>query len=274
MKKWIISFALMTLAIGLVACGSESAEEVYTNAMEAAEEMESAEFVMEMNQQMGLPEDGEMSIESEMEGSMIVDPIAMHQKGTISMTMEGEGLGSMPPMDMETETYLVGEEFYMYESTMGQWMKLDNSTLPLDALMAEQPDTKEQLEMLEEYVEELEFEEKDQEYVFHLSADGEGFKELTEEMLEEYMPEELTAELGAVSEVLDNMDIDNLNIEIVIDKETYELIQYNLDMSMVMTIEGEEVSITQQVNSEYKGINTVDTIEVPQDVKDSAVDGM
>nr|WP_272941583.1 DUF6612 family protein [Ornithinibacillus scapharcae] len=40
---------------------------------------------------------------------------------------------------------------------------------------------------------------------------------------------------------------------------------------MSMKVEGETLDVVQQVKSEYKGVNTVDSIEVPQEVKDNAV---
>ncbi|MUK88024.1 hypothetical protein GMD78_06375 [Ornithinibacillus sp. L9] len=270
MKKWMISIAMVMLATGLVACGSESAEEVYTNAMEAAENMQSAEVIISMNQEMNLPsENATVLMESDMEGSIITDPVSMHQKGTMAMSMEGDGMENEIPMDVETEFYLVDNEIYMFESFSGQWMKADESMVPIDTLTSNQPDVSEQLEMMEEYVEELDFEESDDEFVFKLTANGEDFTELTKQMLDEYMPEDITAELGDITEVLEDMEIHNLDIEMYIDKESYDLTKYNIDMEMSMTIEGEEMNIIQKVDTVYKNINSIDSIEVPQEVLDA-----
>ncbi|WP_051359312.1 DUF6612 family protein [Paucisalibacillus globulus] len=267
MRKLFFISTLVMLTFGLVACG-ENAEDVYTKAMEAADKMESAEVSMKLNQEIAMAEEGKIVIASDMEGSMIIDPIAMHQKGTMSMTMGGEEM----PMEMDTEIYFVDNEMYIFESMTEQWIKADSSLLPIDTLTSNQPDVSEQLKMMEEYVEDFEFEEKDNEFVYKLTADGEGFKKLTEEMLDEYLPKELTAEMGDLTQLLEEMEIKTLYIEMYIDNKTYDLKKYNLDMDMSMKVEGETISIVQNMKSEYTNINAIDKIEVPQEVLDSAVD--
>ncbi|GGA81188.1 DUF6612 family protein [Ornithinibacillus halotolerans] len=266
MKKWLISFTLIVLSIGLVACG-EKAEDVYNKAIETSNEMRSAEVSTALEQEISMGDFGSIIIESDMEGSIIIDPIAMHQKGTMAMSM-----GSETPLEMDTEIYFVDEEMYVYESLSGQWIKADSSLIPIDTITANQPDVSEQLKMMEKYINDFDFKEKDDEYIFTLDADGEGFMELTEEMLENYLPEEVTAGLGNINEILEDMEIKKLYIEMIIDSKTYEIKQYNLDMDMTMTVEGETIDIVQHVESEYKSINTIDNIEIPEEILESAVD--
>ncbi|WP_339215669.1 DUF6612 family protein [Ornithinibacillus sp. FSL M8-0202] len=272
MKKWIVTVFLVMVSIGLAACG-ENAENVFNKALEASENMESAEVSIKLDQELSVGDEGKITITSDLQGSVINDPIAMHQKGIMSMSMDIPGLGSEVPLDMETEMYLVDGEMYMFESLTGEWVKMDSSMIPLETVTANQPDVSEQLNMMEKYVEDFEFDQVDNEYVFKLTADGEGFKELSQEMLDEYLPEELTAELGDLSQLFKDMEIKNLYIEMVIDKETYDLKRYNMDMEMSMTVEGETIDMVQHVKSEYKNMNNIDSIEVPQDVKDGAVEG-
>ncbi|RLL40393.1 hypothetical protein D8M04_19340 [Oceanobacillus piezotolerans] len=263
-KKWVVAiFSILTIA--LAACGDGNAEEVFTNAMEAAKEMESAELVMDMKQEIEAPGESPITMESKMDAEMITDPIAMYQKGTMSMTMDDF------PMDLEMELYLVDGEAYTYDSMSAQWIKLDSSAMP--GMSGGQPNLSEQLETLEQYVEDFEFEETEKEYVYKLTADGEGFTELTNQLFEEYMSEDLTAQFGEeLSQVMENMDVTHLYIEMYIDKETYQINKEKVDMDMTLSVEGEELNISQSIDTEYKGINTVENIEVPQEVKDSAID--
>ncbi len=217
-----MTIALVMLSVGLVAC-SESAEEVYTKALEAADKMESAEVSTVLNQEITMGSEGKLKIESDMDGSVILDPVAMHQKGTMAMTMEGEGMEEAAPFEMDTEIYLVNEEMYVFESLSQQWIKADSSLFPIDTLTANQPDVSEQLKMMEEYVEDFKFEEVDNEYVFKLTADGEGFKKLSEKMLEEYLPEDVSSQLGDIQQVMEDMEIKKLTIEMAVDNETYNL---------------------------------------------------
>jgi hypothetical protein len=260
------------MIFGLAACG-EGAEEIYTKALEASEKMESAKVAMKMNQEISMGDEGTVVIESDMKGSIVNDPLAMHQKGTMLMSMEGEGMENEMPLEMDTEIYLVEDEMYIFESLSQQWIKADSSLVPIDTLTANQPDVSEQLKMMEKYVEDFEFEESDDGFIFKLTADGEGFKELTKEMLEEYLPQELSEQLGDITKMFEDMEIKTLYVEMVIDKETYDLKTYNMDMQMSMTVEGETVDIVQHIESDYKDINTIDNIEIPQEVKDSAIDG-
>jgi len=58
----------------------------------------------------------------------------------------------------------------------------------------------------------------------------------------------------------------------VFDKDSYEMKTYDIDMSMTMDVEGQELTIEQDMSTEYKNINSIDSIEVPEDVVDSAVE--
>lgn len=271
MKKIVLIALFGLTTFILAACGNESAEEVFTNATEAAKKIESAEMIMVVSQEMNLPgEDTNLIVDSEMEGSVINDPIALYQKGTVSMS--AEGMGSEEPLEMETEIYFVDEEIYMFESLTGQWIKADETLVPIDMITSQQPDITEQLEMMEKYVEDFTLEDTKEEYTFTLTADGEAYKELSKEMLSEYMPEELTSQIGDLSSMLEDMTINSLEFEMILDKETYEMKHYNMDLDMTMTVEGQELNIVQSIDTEYTGLNTVEAIEVPQEIKDSAID--
>ena len=85
------------------------------------------------------------------------------------------------------------------------------------------------------------------------------------------MPQEIMQALGEeAEETFKDMDISKLNYEIFIDKKTYHLNKLNVDMDMKIKADGEEMNISQKVNAEYKNINGVDPIKVPQDVIDNA----
>ncbi|WP_087973199.1 DUF6612 family protein [Oceanobacillus rekensis] len=267
MKKGMFSFVFVLLTASLVACNSENAQDVYTKAMEVSEEMDSAEVSMDMNQFLSSPNDSmELEMESEMEAEMTLDPIAMYQKGTMTMTMGEE------TMDTETEMYMTEEGLYTYDSMSQSWMKLDNE-LYGDLMNMEQQDPAAQLELLEPFMDDVEFEESDDTYIFKFTGEGEEVNQFTEKILDEYMSSEIMASIGEdVNKVLESMTVNKLNYEMVIDKETYETRTFAMDLYMTIAEEGEEMTIAQQINAEYTGINTVDSIEVPQEVLDNAVE--
>ena len=267
MKKWIFSCVLVLLTVSLVACNSENAQEVFTRAMEVSEEMDSAEVSMDMNQFLSSPNDSmELEMESKMEAEMILDPIAMYQKGTMNMIMGEE------TMETETEMYMTEEGLYTYDSMSESWMKMD-SELYADLVNMEQQDPAAQLELLEPFMDDVQFEESDDAYTFKFTGEGEEVNEFTEKIMDEYMNSSIIESMGEdISKVLESMTVNKLNYEMVIDKETYETKTFAMDLDMTVTEEGEEMTIAQQINAEYTGINTVDSIEVPQEVIDNAVE--
>jgi hypothetical protein len=271
MKKGLTLLLLAIVFVGLTACSSEDkrVNEIYNNALEAAEEMNSAEVDIEMKQEMGVPhEESTMVMESQMSGFIIAEPLAMHQKGTASITMGEDG-----PMEMDQELYFVDNEIYSFDSLSGEWLKMDESTIPMDFINTEQMDTSEQLNMFKDYVDDLKYEETDNAYVFQFSPNQDDVKTLTEDLLKEIIPEDLTTQIGEeITEVLKNTEINHLQVEMSINKDSYQIEKYQLDMDMKMALDGEEVHIKQNVNTIYRNINTVDKIEVPEEVKESAKD--
>lgn len=271
MKKSITLLLLTFAFLGLAACssGDKEVNEIYNKALEAAEEMNSAEVDIEMKQEMTVPqEEDTMVMESQMSGAIITEPLAMHQKGTTSISM-GEEMDE--PMEMEQELYFVDNEIYSYDSITEEWLKMDDSTIPMDFINTEQMDTSDQLNMFKDYVDNLKYEETDEAYIFQFSPNQDEVKNLTEDLLKEIIPEELTSQMGEeITEVLENTEINDLEVEISINKDSYQIEKYHVDMDMKMTVEGEEMNIKQNVNTVYRNINTIEHIEIPKEVKESA----
>lgn len=276
MKKWYLILVIGLISLVLAACGSESAEEVYSNAMDAAEEMESAEATMDMTQNMDLGDEGSIQVDSSYDMEITLDPLAMHMDGTTSMGGGDDDDSALAGLeqDMDMEIYMVDDTIYMYNEMMGGWVKMDGTEMDMvEELAGQQPDPADQIEMFEDYVDDLSFDETDDGYVFKLKAEDGDFDELFDKLIEENLSDDMLGDLGAdEQEMLDNMEINSMDMEIGIDKETYDMKTYNVDMDMTMEMAGEKMDISQSVESEYSNINGVDDIEVPDDVEDEAVD--
>lgn len=253
----------------LAACGaSENAEEVYQKALEAGEKMESAELDMVVSQTMeGAGMMGTMNMEMDTKSRMTIDPLAMHQAGTMKMDMDG--------MEIETDTemYLTDNGFYMYESMTDTWMKMSSDMMSMDDLMNMEQNPRDQLEMLESFIDDVEFFEEDGHYVFKYDGDGEELFELSQEIVKENFGDSAFSDLGMnVDEVLENMTIHSIYYEIHVDKETYDTKKLITNMDLDMDEAGETVNLKQEMTATYTGINSIDTIEVPQEVIDAAED--
>src|SRR5699024_11418419 len=60
--------------------------------------------------------------------------------------------------------------------------------------------------------------------------------------------------------------------EIIVDKESFDMLGFSMEMDMVIENDGEKMNIGQNTTAEYSKVDEIDKIEVPQDVIDSAID--
>ena len=266
MKK--LTFFLVALMMTvLAACGGGGgdAEEVYQKAMQAGEKLESAEMDIKIKQTMDAGElMGTVTMEMDSIASVIVDPFAMYQKGSMAMEMEGF------PIEMETEMYMVDSDFYMYDSMSDMWIKMGADMMPTEMMNMEQ-NPHEQLEILESFLDDIEFKEESDYYVFIYDGDGKDLVELSKEIIKENLDDDTLASFGMeMEEVFDQMNIHSLYYEIQIDKKTYDTKSVITNMDFEIDVDGESMAIQQEMNATYTGINTIDKIEVPQEVIDEA----
>ncbi|WP_373895132.1 DUF6612 family protein [Virgibacillus sp. CBA3643] len=286
MKKWMLVVFAGVMAFVLAACNDTAeptadtneeeeseltAQEVYSEALEASEEMESAEVAMDMSQQISSEADAaSIDMESSFDMQMTMDPLAIYQEGTTKMMMDGEE--GMP--EMALEMYMVDDGMYMYSDQIGNWMKVDNAAMDaVNAMDGQQQDPSEQLKMLEEYADDLSFEQSDDAFILSLNADGEKFNELIQEVMEESLTPEMTQAMGKEGQdAMENMTINSMDYEMFIDKESFDMNAFNMDMDMTMEAEGETVNLVQNVESTYSNINNVDPIEVPEEVEENAIE--
>lgn len=292
LKKWMSILLLTMLAAVLVACGQNAdsnegngneaasakeenanedeaeertAEEVYKEALEASQKMESAEVEMDMDQTMDVGDGDTMTTSTSSTVEMTMDPLAMYQKATVTMDEEG--------MDSETEMYLVDDEMYMQNPEMDEWIKMDSDMMGDLSGMMDQQDPEEQLKIFEDAKSEFDMEETDDTYVLEITADGDEFTELVQELAEESMPPEILEQMEAEGiDLFEQMDINNVEYEMHVDKESFDINSFKMDMDMDMEIEDEKMNIQQAVDAEYVSINEIDSIEVPEDVKEDAMD--
>lgn len=286
MRKWLLALVTAVLALGLAACGETAeptkgtseenqseltAKEVYTKALEASQEMESAEIQMNLKQKIeSEAEQQAMETESSFDMKMTMDPLAIYQKGKTKMTMDGaEGLSEVP-----VEMYMTQDGIYVYNQQAGKWLKMNNAAMDaLNSMAGKKQDPSKQLEMLEDYTEDFLFEQSDDEFILKLNAEGEKFNELIQKTMKESIPAELTDAMGVEGqEFLDNMKINSMAYEMHIDKETFNMNSFNMDMDMTMGVEGDSINIVQNMQAEYTNINKVEPITVPEDVKNNAIE--
>ena len=298
MKKWFIMLSAI-LVFGLAACGDDTsapaeedvegevdeeveevegaeeeeaeeltADDVLERSLDAAEELESAEMTVDMNQTMEAPdEEASLTTQTTSEAQIIMDPLTMYQTGTITVDMGEES------EEQEMEIYLSDNDVYMYDTMEESWIKMDAGLAQMDQL--NQQDPVEQLEMMERFTDEMDMEETEDEYILKITGDGDELLEFTEEMASEFMDEELMQQMEQEGvDIFESMNIDNVYYEIYIDNETFDTNKLDMSMELAIEVEGESLHLTQASTTEYTGINTVDSIEIPEEVEEEAIDVM
>ncbi|KAB8129189.1 copper amine oxidase N-terminal domain-containing protein [Gracilibacillus oryzae] len=210
----------------------------------------------------------EISMNMDIQMDSVLDPFGTHQALTLSMKELGE--------DLSLETYMTEDGYYEYDSTTDQWItygeELTGDLSELSDLSNYQLDPAAQLELMERFYEDVKVVENEDTYELYISVSGDGFKDLLNEILS--MPElGLGQELEGMEEALEqlNIQINKLEIVTVYDKETLYPVSDKMETDMVISMEGEEISIVQNMENTYSNVNAIDEITIPQEVIDSAV---
>src|SRR5699024_5650686 len=108
-----------------------------------------------------------------------------------------------------------------------------------------------------------------------VKMDGSMLSELN---LIEGVAGEPNGQLGIMEQFVDELDLEDIiekndmYQEIIVDKESFDMLGYNMEMDMVIENDGEKMNIGQNTTAEYSKVDEIDKIEVPQDVIDSAID--
>ncbi|MFF2753844.1 DUF6612 family protein [Psychrobacillus sp. NPDC058041] len=277
MKKWTTLLAVATLALGLAACNETAApvkdtnvtetskltlKEVYDKSLKVSEELKSVKAKIDMKQTMHLPaQDMNLDLSSLMDMEYVIEPMQMHQTGTTSMKSSD---GSMEAQDIEIESYITKDAFYMYEAQSGQWMKFPKEMM--DQLMntTNQSNPTNQLKIIESYLDDFTFEQDNDNYILTLQASGEKFTDLVKTEMEDALK-------SIDDEVNMDMTINSINYLIHIDKKSFHTNKVDVVFDMDMTINGEKRNIKQNVKSDFSNFNEVNEIVIPQEVIDNAV---
>lgn len=277
MRKWITILTAGTLAFVLSACGQtaepkenpitgEKEEVVVNSELTAGEVMEKANAAAETQQSMHSDMeimqtlemgDEKQDINSTIDMDMILEPLAMRQ--TMNMQVGDE--------EMAIEQYMTEEGFFMKDPQSGGWIKLPDELYKEAAgQMMGVTESPVDFTMYKDYTEDFTFEETDDEYVLTLVGSGEKFSELMKELLEKNMPPE--ADEAMLEET--DMKVEKVDLQFTIDKKTFFTKDFDMDMTMTMDEQGQQVKVTQNIKGTMTKINEIDEIKVPKEIMDSA----
>lgn len=235
-------------------------EEVMNKSTEASVDLKSFSVKMDLTQDMSDQGDLNVQTNSVIDMNIVTEPMAFYQKMNMSMGEESESF--------ETESYFSEAGMFFYEPSTSQWMKFPQEMTDTFLQMSgTQSNPGEELKKLQQFVEDFTFEQDTNNYILKLKASGEKFNEFIKETAAQQLPPEISAE-----EALSDMKINAVDYEILIDKKTFYPVALNMDMDLEMTIDGQTIAMKQKMNGQYSNYNSIETITVPQEIIDSAVE--
>lgn len=282
MKKWKMLMVASVLTVGLAGCNttatptSETAKDkkseltlkqVFDKSLAQSESIKSLNADVEMSQLIEVPSQNvEMNTVTNMNMDMFVEPLSIYQKGTTSTLVPGED-SSVQPQEVEIESYMTDKGFFMNHSMSAQWVKLPEDMYEqMMSMSQKQADPSQQLKDLEMFKDDFSFEQTEDMYVLKLSASGEKFNELIKKQVTETIP---AVKLDQEN-MLKDMNIEKVDYEIFIDKKTFNTSAFNMDLKMSVSVEGEEMKMSQDLKSTFNKFDEIEPITVPQEVLDNA----
>ena len=281
MKKYYMGAIIGLAVFSLAACGDSATpinettaksdlalEQVFSNAMERQESLQSVKANMTMEQEISAEdEEVQMTSSTNIEMSMTAKPLALFVDGTISMTMANEEESFNMPISMYlTET----DGLYMNDTMSSGWVKLPSDMYEeLLAQMGANADPQEQLNRLESFLEDFKFEQTDGEYILTLNAIGEKFNEMILEQVSGSLGQQLGEEDYSA---FDGIKLKDAKYIMTVDKETFDITKTVMDVIMTMDVEGVLADVNVSSTMTYSNFNAVDTITIPQDILNSAID--
>lgn len=266
MKKWFLA-SMSVSAIALLGCDEDSgpgettgdteelsqeeAEEILHEAIENSSEVES--FVSTMEQSIQGQMDGE---EADIQTNIEMEFAAMDNfRMFMDMNMD---IGEMVDESMSVEM-IFAEESLFFNLGDGAWQQ-DDMMMDLSELDELEEDMiGDHFEALLEYIEEVTVYEEEDTYVFQMNLDGaeaENFSTMIETQAD-IVGDEPTGDLA-------QMGINQMDYELVIDKDTLWQTAFTMDMVADGEQDGMDFQADILMTGTFSDYNEVDPIEAPQ----------
>lgn len=251
MKKYGLAVVSVLVGAGaLTACGDnatgEEIEQLLTNSNEAMGNLNSYAVETAVHSD---------DFENNASLQLTRDPVALTNEHRQPDAVSGE-------TDVNTE-FIEDGIYYYEEPSIGEWIKLDAEEAGITGAESLRP-AEAQLDMMKQYSDQLELNDKGDDYILSASGTDGELKELALEMAGGQQAKEM------------GLEVTDFDIEIVIDKSS--LLQKEATMTLGFQMPNqqeneEEADVqTQSLTSTYSQFNEVEDIHVPDEVTNEAID--
>lgn len=265
MKKSLVSLlTICVLILGLLTgCGGTkvTAESLLKEVQTKSEAMNSMETHLTMAMTMGSADlGGSIDLTMEMDMQTVIEPVASYMTGTLSMM----GIN----LDMEIYTILEDEQIATYMGMMGEWMvqKMAYDTESVNQLDTTAGEMLQNLGSLA-LAEETEDVDGTEAYIITGTLSGEDMQSMMDSA--ESMMSSVTGDTEA-------LDMSGVTVDFKYAISKADKLPLYMDMTFTgfdSVMEGQDVSIDDfTMRMEYTGFDTIESITVPQEVIDQAVE--
>ena len=243
--KKLLFLVLTVFSVMFVgACGKSkiNKEEVINKFVEVSKDMKSANMLMDIKMsQKGSKESINMSIDS----AIILEPLEMKLEMTV------------PNQPTKIDLYIKDGYMYVLDPLSNQWMKQKVTGLVNEQFKGYMTNSLYIYDVMQDNIDKMDVDEKDGNYIISISKNS--------EFLKDAMKKQLSNMNTPGSQLGEQIEIDNIAIQYIVDKNTY--LVKNSIMSFDVAMNGEKITIN--LDTKFSNINEVKEISIPEETKNS-----
>lgn len=244
-SKKLLFVLLTVFSVMLIgACGKSkiNKEEVINKFVEVSKDMKSANMLMDIKMaQKGVKENINISIDS----AIIIEPLQMKLEMAV------------PNQPTKIDLYIKDGYMYALDPLSNQWVKQKSTELANEQFKGYMTNSLYIYDVMKDNIDKMEVDEKDGNYIISISKNSEFLKEAMKKQLSN-----MNTPGGQLGE---QIEIDNIAIQYIIDKNTY--LVKNSIMSFDVVINGEKLAMN--LDTKFSNINGVSEISIPEEAKNA-----
>ena len=244
LKKLLFVVLTVFSVIFIGACGKSkiNKEEVINKFVEVSKDMKSANMLMDIKMsQKGSKESINMSIDS----AIILEPLEMKLEMTV------------PNQPTKIDLYIKDGYMYVLDPLSNQWMKQKVTDLVNEQFKGYMTNSLYIYDVMKDNIDKMDVDEKDGDYIISISKNS--------EFLKDAMKKQLSNMNTPGSQLGEQIEIDNIAIQYIVDKNTY--LVKNSIMSFDVAMNGEKITIN--LDTKFSNINEVKEISIPEETKNA-----
>ena len=244
LKKLLFLVLTVFSVMFIGACGKSkiNKEEVINKFVEVSKDMKSANMLMDIKMsQKGSKESINMSIDS----AIILEPLEMKLEMTV------------PNQPTKIDLYIKDGYMYVLDPLSNQWMKQKVTDLVNEQFKGYMTNSLYIYDVMKDNIDKMDVDEKDGDYIISISKNS--------EFLKDAMKKQLSNMNTPGSQLGEQIEIDNIAIQYIVDKNTY--LVKNSIMSFDVAMNGEKITIN--LDTKFSNINEVKEISIPEETKNS-----